>query len=120
VQVLRTARDVGVLDAEVLRWSLQALLCGRCDEWRRFDDLFDAWFLPANRWAAPQRRSVEAGVQSAATRAGTGEPGREQGDPLRPRDAASRAESLASTDFRDLAREHALTSTPSCAGWRAA
>ncbi|GAB3759580.1 VWA domain-containing protein [Ramlibacter monticola] len=108
VQVLRTARDVGVLDAEVLRWSLQALLCGRCDEWRRFDDLFDAWFLPANRWAAPQRRSVEAGMQSAATRAGTGEPGREQGDPLRPRAAASRAESLASTDFRDLAREHAL------------
>ena len=41
---------MGVLDPHVLRWSLQALLCGRCDEWRRFDELFDAWFLPPNRW----------------------------------------------------------------------
>ncbi|HET8746947.1 MAG TPA: VWA domain-containing protein, partial [Ramlibacter sp.] len=108
VQVLRTARAVGVLDAQVLRWSLKALLCGRCEEWRRFDALFDAWFLPANRWAAPQQRLVESGVQQGASRAGAGEQGREVGDPLKPRDAASRAESLACTDFRDLAREHAL------------
>jgi uncharacterized protein with von Willebrand factor type A (vWA) domain len=108
VQVLRTARQVGVLDARVLRWSLKALLCGRCDEWRRFDELFDAWFLPANRWAAPQRRSVEAGMQSGATRAGVNGQGADPRDALKPRDAASRAESLSSTDFRDLAREHAL------------
>src|SRR6185295_3044272 len=42
VQVLRTAERVGVLDPHILRWSLQALLCGRCEEWRRFDELFDA------------------------------------------------------------------------------
>jgi len=108
VQVLRTARAVGILDAQRLRWSLKALLCGRCEEWRRFDDLFDAWFLPANRWAAPQQRLVESGVQQGASRAGAGEQGREAGDPLQPRDAASRSESLAATDFRDLAREHAL------------
>ncbi|WP_253261800.1 hypothetical protein [Ramlibacter montanisoli] len=52
-EVLRVADAVGVLDPSLLRWSLKALLCGRCDEWRRFDSLFDAWFLPANRWAAP-------------------------------------------------------------------
>ena len=34
--VLQTAQRVGVLDAQVLRWSLQALLCGHRDEWRRF------------------------------------------------------------------------------------
>ena len=38
-----------MLDARVLRWSLQALLCGRGDEWRRFDTLFDAYFLPPNK-----------------------------------------------------------------------
>ena len=52
VEVLRTAERVGVLDAHVLRWSLQALLCGRSAEWRRFDALFDAWFLPPNAWQA--------------------------------------------------------------------
>ena len=58
VQVLRTAERVGVLDGQVLRWSLQALLCGRSDEWRRFDELFDAWFLPPNRWQRPERRNT--------------------------------------------------------------
>ena len=62
VQVLRTVERVGVLDPHVLRWSLQALLCGRSDEWRRFPELFDAWFLPANRWQKPERRDTPAGV----------------------------------------------------------
>src|SRR5580765_7878530 len=62
VQVLRTAQRVGVLDPHVLRWSLQALLCGRGDEWRRFPGLFDAWFLPANRWQKPERRNAPGGV----------------------------------------------------------
>lgn len=100
VEVLRTARTVGVLDPQLLRWSLKALLCGRGEEWRRFDALFDAWFLPANRWAAPVQRHVELEAGTAATR-GSGDAPRE-GDGLRPRDAASREESLASTDFRDL------------------
>ena len=52
VELLRTAERVGVLDARVLRWSLQALLCGRTAEWRRFDELFDAWFLSPNAWQA--------------------------------------------------------------------
>lgn len=105
VAVLDTAARVGVLDRELLRWNLQALLCGRADEWRRFDDLFDAWFLPPNRWAAPQRRPAQArGPQDAIARAG-GEPQREAADPLKPRDAASRAESLASADLRELAEQ---------------
>jgi uncharacterized protein with von Willebrand factor type A (vWA) domain len=51
---------------------------------------------------------VDAGVQSGASHAGAGEEGAERGDPLQPRDAARRAEALSSTDFRELAREHAL------------
>ena len=37
VSVLDTGAKMGILDPQVLRWSLKALLCGRGDEWRRFD-----------------------------------------------------------------------------------
>ena len=111
VQVLRTAERVGVLDGRVLRWSLQALLCGRREEWRRFDELFDAWFLPANRWQGPERRAahdVGAGLRSgpaADTPAARGD----DSDDVRPRHAASDREALGSADFRTLTRrEHLL------------
>lgn len=110
-QVLQTAERVGVLDPQVLRWSLQALLCGRCDEWRRFDELFDAWFLPPNRWQAAQSRDApHASVTGGAAQGlGAGHPETGDDDPMRPRDAASRQELLARTDFRGLTeREHAL------------
>ncbi len=109
VQTLQTAERVGVLDAPLLRWSLQALLCGRCDEWQRFDELFDAWFLPANRWQRPERRDADAGGLGGA------QPDTDHADEaaddedLKPRRAASRDEVLGSTDFRALTeREHAL------------
>jgi uncharacterized protein len=102
VEVLRTARRVGVLDPQLLRWSLKALLCGRGEEWRRFDALFDAWFLPANRWAAPEQRRVTDDLGAAAI-GGAGDASRE-GEGLRPRNAASRNESLASADIRDLSQ----------------
>lgn len=110
-QVLQTAERIGVLDAPVLRWSLKALLCGRCDEWRRFDELFDAWFLPANRWQSPQLREAPHGTVTGGSAQGQGGEQRDTGDdePLRPRDVASRQELLSRTDFRALTeREHAL------------
>ncbi len=55
-RVLATAEQVGIFDGDVLRWSLKALLCGRGDEWRRFDTLFDAYFLPPNRKAFAESR----------------------------------------------------------------
>lgn len=111
-EVLQVAAQVGVLDAARLRWSLQALLCGRADEWHRFDDLFDAWFLPANRWQQPVRREAE-GVAADGLAPGTSPRddacGDDDDDTPRPRDAASRQERLASVDFRELAeREHTL------------
>jgi uncharacterized protein with von Willebrand factor type A (vWA) domain len=110
VQVLQVAQRIGVLDREALRWSLQALLCGRCEEWRRFDALFDAWFLPANRWRRPERR--DAGERAPSGDRPEGPDRNEAGDDdaeLRPRRAASRDEVLSSADFRDLTeREHAL------------
>jgi len=108
--VVRAARAAGVLDRDVLRWNLKALLCGRSEEWRRYDALFDAW---PNRWQAPQRRAVDdvrrdgldadAGVEPA----GGDSPPRD--DDARPRRAASARHRDGTADFRDLAaREHAV------------
>lgn len=111
VQVLQTAQRVGVLDPQVLRWSLQALLCSRCDEWQRFPELFDAWFLPANRWQRPEPRDPDDGASSGDWPNGpaAGHEAADEDDEVRPRQAASRQEVLTSNDFRSLAeREHAL------------
>jgi len=111
VTVLRTAERVGVLDAQVLRWSLQALLCGRGDEWRRFPELFDAWFLPANRWQRPERRDADGGPMLGDRPDGAAgeQAAQDDNDEVRPRQAASRQEVLSSADFRSLTeREHAI------------
>jgi uncharacterized protein with von Willebrand factor type A (vWA) domain len=111
VEVLRTSQRVGVLDPHLLRWSLQALLCGRCEEWRRFDELFDAWFLPANRWQRPERRDAGEGASGGywPQEAASNDEVVEDSDEDRPRQAASRQELLTSADFRTLTeREHAL------------
>jgi uncharacterized protein with von Willebrand factor type A (vWA) domain len=110
VAVLRTAQRVGVLDALILRFSLRALLCGRCDEWRRFDELFDAWFLPANRWQRPQRRDADDGALRGEWPDGpVGGQETADDDELRRRCTASRQEVLSSADFRWLTeREHTL------------
>lgn len=108
VPVLQTAQRVGVLDARALRLSLKALLCGRIDEWQRFDELFDAWFLPANRWQRPERRDA-ARTRGTWPGGSAGDAATDRDDELRPRTAASRRESLASADFRTLTdREHVL------------
>ena len=114
VPALQTAARVGVLDPDILRWSLRALLCGRGDEWRRFDELFDAWFLPANRWRRPARRHADSGLfgtdlPDAERRSDRDGNPADDDDAVRPRQAASRAEVLHSADFRTLTeREHAL------------
>jgi uncharacterized protein with von Willebrand factor type A (vWA) domain len=111
VQVVQTAQRVGVLDSRILRWSLQALLCGRIDEWQRFDELFDAWFLPANRWQRRRRRDADDGALSGEWPNGPAgdSDAVDDGEELRPRMAASRQELLTSTDFQALTeREHAL------------
>ena len=72
VGLIDAATHTVVLDPRVLRWSLQAQLCGRSDEWQRFDALFDAHFLPPNKsvFAA----SGMAGARRAHRPAGTPTP----------------------------------------------
>ncbi|MCW5637285.1 MAG: VWA domain-containing protein [Rubrivivax sp.] len=114
VQALQAAVHVGVLEQATLRASLKAMLCSRADEWRRFDALFDAWFLPANRWQRPVAREVEEqrrpGTLATGARARPGAGADDDDSPARrPREAASPHEALHSADFRTLtAREHLL------------
>lgn len=108
-RVLATAAQVGVLDAQVLRWSLKALLCGRAGEWRRFDGLFDAYFLPPNKKLFVEGK-VDTPRQRELPRTGNDDdaPGRERprqerGDDRRHAQfRASREHALATTDFREL------------------
>ena len=112
VRVLETADRVGVLDPQILSWSLKALLCGRGDEWRRFDALFNAYFRPPNRKALVPRRAAAVAVATSPGGAndgleelqvGAAGKGRSGGDDdLATRHRASREESLATTSFRDL------------------
>jgi len=70
VRVLEATARTGVLDQQVLRWSLKALLCGRGDEWRRFDALFDAYFLPPNKKIFVESNIVAAAARESAAGAG--------------------------------------------------
>ena len=110
---LQTAERVGAVDRDVLRWSLQALLCARCDEWQRFDRLFDAYFLPPNRskpWDAPGNdptlyfRSAGATPEDSGDAPAMRNPGDigESDGAHDERHAASREESRATAEFRTL------------------
>ena len=109
VEVLRTAERAGMLDERVLRWSLQALLCGRSEEWRRFDELFDAWFLRADAWRPAARTETR---EHAAARAAAGAAARSarvaRQDATRFSYAASDREALGSTDFRAITHRDQL------------
>ena len=112
IRVLETSVQAGVLDQQVLRWSLKALLCGRAEEWQRFDALFDAYFLPPNKKVFVNSDAVAPGARDSA---GSVDGGMDDEDAAGGRHAvageddsglarhgASREESLASTDFSKL------------------
>ncbi|MGE5171576.1 MAG: vWA domain-containing protein [Rudaea sp.] len=107
-RVLATTARVGILDRDVLRWSLRALLCSHAAEWRRFDKLFDAYFLPPNRKVflqgttdTPRQREPARGNDD--DEAPGAHPLREREDErLAAHYTASRENALAATDFREL------------------
>jgi len=111
-EILETAGRVGIFDQQILRWSLKALLCGRGDEWNRFDELFDAYFLPPNKkafseiaMAAAPRESAGGlpdGGSDSESVAGAPQGAAAEDDGSTARHGASREESLAATDFSEL------------------
>jgi uncharacterized protein len=112
--VLETAARVGIVEGDVLRWSLKAVLCGRGDEWRRFDTLFDAYFLPPNKQALAESPATDTGPAELAGAAGGGalelplasaaRASENEDDTAAAKHGASHYEALASADFRDLDR----------------
>jgi uncharacterized protein len=67
---VRAAAAVGLVRPEPLRWALRTLLCSCEREWRRFDELFDAYWLGRGR----RRAALSAG--------GAGGPRRRERGPL--------------------------------------
>jgi uncharacterized protein len=61
---LRAAEIAGLAGPEPLRWSLRALLCSCERDWRRFDELFDAYWLRRS-----MRRAIVSGGGAGGARA---------------------------------------------------
>ena len=115
LDAVRIAESCGTLESQRLRWGLRALLCGNAEEWRRFDQLYDAYWH-----ARPEQRSSR--VKPASSSPLGGKDGQRQtgnlGAPAETdqaqagddsdagaggtRGGASAQESLARSDFRLL------------------
>jgi uncharacterized protein with von Willebrand factor type A (vWA) domain len=108
IGILQTVARTGILDPQVLRWSLRALLCRRVDEWQRFDATFDAYFRPPNKRLSAVPAAGEADLTSSTQ--GDGEDAAihsavhatDHEPPRAARHGASREESVSAADFRDL------------------
>jgi len=108
VNVVDAAALTGVLDQAILRWSLKSLLCNRYEEWKRFDALFDAYFLPPNIKVFAERGAAVGQPELRTT--GDDDPRELAATPENAvvdetqadRYGASREENLSSTDFSEL------------------
>jgi uncharacterized protein with von Willebrand factor type A (vWA) domain len=112
---LTAAAMVGIAARDPLRWAWRSLLCQRADDWSRFDDLFDSYWLPPNRKTLTPSKAGGGG--RAAFDEGAGSPSGKAGPVLRleteddtgaasdapqAKDGASAAASLEQADFRHL------------------
>lgn len=102
-----------------LRWGLRALLCSDQDDWERFDELYDAFWHPANvqsRYSAgaggltrkrqdarsPAEGSRQEDIRSSDADSQCADDSDETDDGGGTREGASFAASLAKTDFQAL------------------
>ncbi len=101
---------------------MRALFCSRQSDWRKFDDLFDAYWLKRGKrsatrvFGAPQRApsglrsersQIQGGDDAKAEDVARGE-GEDSATGQGKSEGASRAELLAQTDFRHLTRAQDL------------
>lgn len=110
---MRVAEHLGVLSPLLLRDGWRGLLCARADEWHRFEDLFDSYWLPSNRQKMVESRTSGAG--QIERHAGDQQSGGKAGPVLQTRNeetgspdggaakaGASSATSLETVDFNSL------------------
>ena len=108
VDIVDTAAQMGALDQAILRWNLKSLLCNRYEEWKRFDALFDAYFLPPNIKVFAERGAAVGQPEVRTT--GDDDPRELSATPENAvvdetqadRYGASRGENLSTTDFGEL------------------
>ena len=115
IDAVRLAERCGALNARRLRWGLRALLCGNVQDWRRFDQLFNAYWgsnresrssrveaAPGSRPGARdgQSPSSRLGLPAETDQAQAGEDG-DAGD-VGTRGGASAQAATGRSDFRSL------------------
>ena len=106
---LAVLRQGDITDRDTVRLSLKTLLTGRHEEWSRFDDLFEAYWITRGRVRpAPVKQMIRREDARPALWDGhlpevRGRAGEADGVPEMNRLAASRQDSLARTDLRHLA-----------------
>lgn len=116
----KLAQFVDITDRRRLRAGLQSLLCTGYGEWNRFDELFDAYWLPPNRSVLRESRVSGNKAEKAAdlasrppkglladVRQGGGDAAKVGGDDAA-QGGASSAESLKRRDFRLITRDDEL------------
>jgi uncharacterized protein with von Willebrand factor type A (vWA) domain len=125
VDGLRVARQADLGHRDVLRWAFRSLLCASPTDWRRFDEIFDLYWLGQGRLRSSQftshgslTRPPESGDMEGLTElihvADRDLDADSEGGEVR-RGGASKTESLAATDLRhindpdELARINDLT-----------
>jgi len=115
LDALRAARVCGLTHMQRLRWGLRGLLCGDRNNWRRFDQLFDAYWKPESVqriWTQSDAAAPVARRPSPVPGAGAGrgesrdayraepEAGEDAASGGGAHGGASKRELLARTDFR--------------------
>lgn len=118
LDALRIAERCTLLQRQRLRWGLRSLLCGNAEEWKTFDTLFDAYWLPANRKSQVQAAAAPKLGAAGSAQGGGGEEVAEvdrtqTGDASDAgadgtRGGASWQEATARTDFRFLSEERQM------------
>jgi len=109
---LRIAETIGIMARTPLRDAWRGLLCGRADEWHRFDDLFDSYWRPPNRQKLVESRTSGGGAlrrDDSAPAGGKAGPALQHGaddtgaaGDSTAKAGASGAETLETADFRTL------------------
>jgi len=116
IDAQRVALACDITQLQRLRWGLRALLCSDQEEWQRFDELFEAYWQPANMRSGVQARpgapigagrsgkGGRPGQRGAADEAdGAGEGNSADAAEGGTREGASAGEHLARADFQFLA-----------------
>jgi len=115
-EALQIAERVGITDRQRMRWGLRSLMCSNHEDWQRFDELFDTYWMPANRCSTVESshggrldrgllvaRLAGGEAESSADRSQNAHDGDASGDGVR--EGASASESRDRMDFRQLRDE---------------